>query len=312
MTPNNMTGTLPETALRDKPLVSNGYILSQQPQRLGWLTPSDPARPMSELRDQYAEQGYLWLRGLLDRTEVLDFRRRYFGAFAGAGLLAPGSDPVEGLYAGGGEDKAVVRRIMGEAVMWATYEAFCLARPILQFYEALMGGPPYLHKRKLIRYTKPNDAACTGAHYDLTYLRAGTDRLHTSWIPIGDIPVEMGGLIYLEGSDGWGRQLEAEFSRKNADLPPEERLSAFNKNMSETGWLTKDLPGLAERMPGRWLMADYAAGDMVVHSPYMIHASTANESAEGRMRLSTDIRYQLVSDQIDPRWGSHWSPTDGI
>jgi hypothetical protein len=30
------------------------------------------------------------------------------------------------------------------------------------------------------------------------------------------------------------------------------------------------------------------------------------------MRLSTDIRYQLVSDQIDPRWGNHWSPNDGI
>jgi ectoine hydroxylase-related dioxygenase (phytanoyl-CoA dioxygenase family) len=267
---------------------------------------------MAELRKQYAAQGYLWLRGLLDRDEVLDFRRHYFAAFAQTGLLAAGSDPVDGIYAGEGEDKAAVRRIMGEAVMWARYEGFCLSKPIVQFYEELMGGPPYLHKRKLIRYTKPHDAACTGAHYDLTYLRAGTDRLHTSWIPIGDIPVEMGGLIYLEGSDSWGRQLEAEFSIKNAELPPEERLSAFNKNMSESGWLTKDLPSLAERMPGRWLMANYAAGDMVVHSPYMIHASTVNEDTGGYMRLSTDIRFQLVSDQIDPRWGNHWSPTDGI
>ena len=298
--------------LRDKPLVSNGYTLSMAPDRLGMLVPTDPNRPMAELREQYAQQGYLWLRGILDRGEVLAFRRRYFGAFASAGLLAPGSDPMDGIYAGDGEDKAAVRRITGEAVMWAAYEAFCLARPIVDFYAAFMGGPPYLHKRKLIRYTKPGDAACTGAHYDLTYLRAGTDRLCTSWIPIGDIPVEMGGLIYLEGSDGWGRQLEAEFSIKNADLPPEERINAFNKNMSESGWLTKDLPSLAERMPGRWLMADYAAGDMVVHSPYMIHASTVNEDPDGRMRLSTDIRYQLVSDQIDPRWGNHWSPSDGI
>jgi ectoine hydroxylase-related dioxygenase (phytanoyl-CoA dioxygenase family) len=301
-----------ETMVRERPLTSNSYTLSAAPERLGWLTPSDPSRPIAELRAQYAAQGYLWLRGLIERDEVLEFRRRYFAAFAQTGLLAQGSDPVDGIYAGTGEDKASVRRIMGEAVMWARYEGFCLSRPIVQFYEELMGGPPYLHKRKLIRYTKPYDAACTGAHYDLTYLRAGTDRLHTSWIPIGDIPVEMGGLIYLEGSDGWGRQLEAEFSIRNADLPPEERLSAFNKNMSESGWLTKDLPSLAERMPGRWLMANYEAGDMVVHSPYMIHASTVNEDAGGRMRLSTDIRFQLVSDQIDPRWGNHWSPTDGI
>lgn len=302
-----------QAAVREQPLVSNGFTLSTAPDRLGWLTPSDPKRPMAELREQYDAQGYLWLRGLLPRGEVLDFRRRYFAAFAGTGLLAPGSDPVDGIYAGDGkEDKAAVRRILGEAVMWAAYEGFCLSRPIIDFYEGLMGGPPYLHKRKLIRYTKPGDPACTGAHYDLTYLRAGTDRLWTSWIPIGDIPVEMGGLIYLEGSDGWGRRLEAEFARKNMDLPPEERINAFNKNMNENGWLTKDLPSLAERMPGRWLMADYAAGDMVVHSPYMIHASTMNVDAGGRMRLSTDIRFQRVSDEIDPRWNNHWSPTDGI
>jgi ectoine hydroxylase-related dioxygenase (phytanoyl-CoA dioxygenase family) len=144
----------------------------------------------------------------------------------------------------------------------------------------------------------------------LTYLRAGTDRVCTSWIPIGDIPVEMGGLIYLEGSDALGRKLEAEFSAKNAHLLPEERISAYNKNMTETGWLTKDLPSLADRLDSRWLMADYEAGDMVVHSPYMIHASTSNTRMT--MRLSTDIRYQLVRDEIDPRWTTNWSPDDKL
>lgn len=293
-------------------LTSNGYVLSTAPERLGRLTPTDPRTPIAEMRARYAAQGYLWLRGLLDRAEVLDFRRQFFRALRTAGLLAPETDPVEGIYAGGGEDKAAVRHILGETVLWAAYEAFCLAPPIVRFYQAFLDDQPYLHKRKLIRYTKPGDPASTGAHYDLTYLRAGTDRLCTSWIPIGDIPVEMGGLIYLEGSDGWGRRLEAEFSARNADLPPEERINAFNKNMADSGWLTKDLPSLAARMPGRWLIADYAAGDMVVHSPYMIHAATMNAATDGRMRLSTDIRFQRVSDPIDPRWNNHWSPTDGL
>ena len=93
------------SALRDKPLISNGYTLSTAPDRLGMLIPSDPNAPMAELRSQFAEQGYLWLKGILDRSEVLAFRRRYFAAFASAGLLAPASDPVDGIYAGG-EDKA--------------------------------------------------------------------------------------------------------------------------------------------------------------------------------------------------------------
>jgi len=169
-----------------------------------------------------------------------------------------------------------------------------------------------LHKRKIIRFTKPGDANSTGAHYDLTYLRAGTERVYTSWIPIGDIPVEMGGLVYLEGSDAWGRATEAEFAAKNADLPPEERISAYNKNMAAGGWLTKDLPSLTERLDTRWLIADYEAGDMVVHSPFMIHAATQNTAPDGRMRLSTDIRYQLVTDAIDQRWGQDWRPDDGL
>ena len=295
--------------LRGQPLLSNGYTLSNESNRLGWLVPSDPRLPIDVLREQYDAQGYVWLKGLIDPAEVWDFRSRYFAALCSAGMIAPDSDPMNGIYAGG-EDKRLVTEKVVEISRWARYEAFCLAKPIVDFYEAFLQAPIYLHKRMLIRHTRPGDPNCTGAHYDLVYLRAGTDQLCTSWIPIGDIPVEMGGLVYLEGSDGWGRKMEAEFSIKNADLSPEERLSAYNKNMNEAGWLTKNLPELAERLNTRWLMADYEAGDMVVHSPYMIHASTMNENTEGRMRLSTDIRFQRASDTIDPRWQMHWHPGD--
>lgn len=294
----------------DRPLFSNGYTLSSQPDRLGWLVPTDPNQPMHVLREQYEAQGYVWLKHLIDPAAVWAFRQRYFDALRHTGILAPGSDARDGIYAGGGEDKRLVTEKAVEIARWAAFEAFCLSRPILEFYEALFEEPAYLHKRMLIRYTRPGDPNCTGAHYDLVYLRAGTDRICTSWIPIGDIPVEMGGLVYLEGSDGWGRKMEAEFSIKNAELSPEERLSAYNKNMNEGGWLTKNVPELADRLNTRWLKADYEAGDMVVHSPYMIHASTVNENPEGRMRLSTDIRFQRASDAIDPRWQTHWYPGD--
>jgi ectoine hydroxylase-related dioxygenase (phytanoyl-CoA dioxygenase family) len=294
-----------------QPLVSNGYTLSSAPERLDWLTPADPGSPRARLWEQYREYGYLWLKGLLDRKQVLAFRRRFFAAFEDARLTAADTDPVEGIYSGA-DDRGLAHRRLFEIVRWAAYEAFCTSAPIVDFYEEGLGGPVYLHGRKIIRYTRPNDPVCTGAHYDLTYLRAGTDRVYTSWIPIGDIPVEMGGLVYLEGSDAWGRRMEAEFAAKNADLPPEERISAYNRNMAEGGWLTKDLPGLADRLNTRWLMADYETGDMVIHSGYMIHAATVNTSLEGRMRLSTDIRYQLVTDPIDERWAKHWYEGDRL
>jgi ectoine hydroxylase-related dioxygenase (phytanoyl-CoA dioxygenase family) len=289
--------------------MSNGFRLSTAPDRLGWLTPTDPAQSRAALWEQYQAQGYLWLKGLLDRDTVLAFRRRYFEAYAETGLLQPGTDPADGIFSGEAPTAAVQHKHLMEIVRWAAYEAFCLSAPIVAFYEMFLEGAPYLHKRKLIRHMLPHDPNCTGAHYDLVYLRGGTDRLCTSWIPIGDIPAVMGGLIYLEGSDSWGRANEAEYAAKNADLPPAERISAYNKNM-KTGWLSKDLAMLADQLNTRWLIADYEAGDMVVHSPYMVHASTVNAAPDGRIRLSTDIRYQRVRDEIDVRWNNHWSLDD--
>ena len=69
----------------------------------------------------------------------------------------------------------------------------------------------------------------------------------------------MGGLIYLEHSDALGRQMEAEFHVKNANLPPEERISAFNRNMRENGWISTNLVEMADRFKSRWLVADYEA-----------------------------------------------------
>ncbi len=293
----------------EQPLVSNGFTLSTDSQRLGRLVPSDPAASRDELWEQYRAQGYLWLKGILDRDQVLDFRRRYFAAFQETGLVASGKDPVEGIYSGGGEDHNLIRKVLMEVVRWASYEAFCLSAPIWKFYDTFLEGPSYLHKRKLIRHTVPGDPHCTGAHYDLVYLRGGTDRICTSWIPIGDIPVEMGGLAYLEAADPWGREMEAKFVAENGHLSPAERISAYNRDMN-VGWLTKNLPELADRLDSRWLVADYEAGDMVVHSPYMIHATTVNTDPDGRMRLSTDIRYQRVRDEIDVRWNNHWSFDD--
>lgn len=291
------------------PLVSNGYTLT--PKRVGSLTPTDYTLPRAALWEQYQAQGYLWLKGILDREAVLDFRRRVFSAFTSTGLVVDGSDPVDGLYSGAEKTSGAQHpnKVLMEIVRWAAFEAFCLAEPIVRFYEDFLEGAVYLHKRKILRYTVPHDPGCTGPHYDLVYLRGGTNRICTSWIPIGDIPVTMGGLIYLENSHQRGRELEAEFLAASADLPPEERVSAYNKYTSSSGWLDRNVEMLAEKFDTRWLCADYEAGDMVVHDPYMIHASTMNVD-DARMRLSIDIRYQLVKDEIDVRWQNHWSLDD--
>lgn len=271
-----------------EPLVSNGFTLDSTPKRLGWLEPTDAGLPPKQLWETYRQHGYLWLKGFFERDVILAFRQYFFDTiFSGA-------------------------KSFFEIVSSQEYANFCSMPRLWNFYQAFLEGQPYLHKRKIIRFTHPGEEHCTGGHYDLIYLRAGTDKLCTSWIPLGDIPVEMGGLIYLEYSDAVGRQMEAEFRVKNAQLPPQERISAYNRNMREAGWISTNLVDMADRFKSRWLSADYEAGDMVIHSPYMIHAATQNRDPLNRMRLSTDIRFQRSDDAIDQRWANDWVPDDNL
>ena len=107
-------------------LVSNGHALDPSPHRLGRLTASDPAEPSETLLQRYEADGYLWLKGLLPRREVLDFRGYFFGQFKASGLLAPGSDPVEGRCNPQRiADEGTRKRLM-EIVRSAAFKSFCL------------------------------------------------------------------------------------------------------------------------------------------------------------------------------------------
>ncbi|CAN7311682.1 phytanoyl-CoA dioxygenase family protein [Rhizobium rhizogenes] len=306
----SLRSVLSETPSELVPLEANGKILSMAPHRFGYLQPTDAASDIATLRVQFQEHGYLWLKGFLKRQDVLDFRTWVFGHLMDTGLLEPGSDPMIGLAANGEADKSLADRRLMSLVRSVVYEGFCTQPRIASFMDEFVQGISYLHKRKIMRFTRPNTGVVTPAHYDLVYLRGGTSRIVTAWIPIGDVPVDMGGLVYLEGSHRIGAEMEKEFAVKGAALTPEERVSAFNKNMTEGGWVSKDLPDMAERFDTRWLAADYEAGDIMLHSPYMIHASTTNRDPLGRLRLSTDIRYQNVEYEIDARWSNHWTLGD--
>jgi ectoine hydroxylase-related dioxygenase (phytanoyl-CoA dioxygenase family) len=291
-------------------LEAAGRPLATGPDRLGRLRPIPADAGLDAIRDAYAEHGHVWLKGLLDPAEVRAFRGWVFGHLAGSGLLAPGTDPVDGIAGDRPHDRGAADGKLMKLVRSAAYEGFCAQPRLVGFMDRFLDGISYLHKRKLMRFTLPGSDAATPAHYDLVYLRGGTARIVTAWIPLGDTPADEGGLTYLEGSHAAGAELERDFARQAADLTPEERISAYNRHMADGGWISKDLPAMAERFDTRWLIADYEAGDVVLHSPYMIHAATRNLSRRGRIRLSTDIRFQNVEDEIDARWANHWSLDD--
>jgi Phytanoyl-CoA dioxygenase (PhyH) len=258
-------------------LTSNGYLLDER--RLGELTvvPERERRDLPRLRDRLQRDGYLFLTGLLDPEDVLAFRRYYFGLI------------------GSVTERAAYRRVLFEEIVpGREYADFCAL--LRDWFEWFLGGEPFLHKRKIIRQVAPGEdgiGSATQAHYDLVYLREGSDQVLSAWIPLGDCPISRGGLTYLEGSH---HRVLAEEASGRLKRPAAS--------------MTADLPSLAEEYDANWLVTDYAAGDVVIHTAHTIHAALDNVSTD--VRLSTDIRYQRADDAIDGRWQNHWHDQDRL
>ncbi|WP_026554648.1 phytanoyl-CoA dioxygenase family protein [Arthrobacter sp. 35W] len=282
-------------------ITSNGYVLDESEHRMGALEPVPAAArgDRDALWGRLRRDGYLYLKGQLAASMVNEFRRYYFQALEGTNVTAAGTDPALGLGAQEDVDRAALRRILFETIVPGTeYQALCAHEDIAGWFEWFLGDDVHLHRRKIIRHTKAGESGigtATQAHYDLVYLRDGSDRVLSMWIPLGDCAVERGGLAYLEGSHHWvmAQERNGELARPAASI-------------------TADLPGLAEEHDARWLVTDYEAGDVVVHSAHIVHASTDNLDQAGAMRLSTDIRYQRASEPIDWRWQEHWRYDDGL
>jgi Phytanoyl-CoA dioxygenase (PhyH) len=282
-------------------ITSNGYVLDQSPARFAHLSPV----PASERADRDAlwrrlrEDGYLYLSNHLDPDVVNSFREYYFTKLAETGLVRVGTEPSLGVGAPGEVDRASLRRILfDEIVPGAAYGGLTAHPDIKDWFAWLLGDEVHLHKRKIIRHVRPGETGigtATQAHYDLVYLREGSEHVLSMWIPLGDTPIEMGGLAYLEGSHHWALAAERNGTRKHPAAS-----------------ITADLPGLADTHDARWLLSDFHAGDVMVHSAYTVHAATDNVDPQNRIRLSTDIRYQRAGEPIDWRWQEHWSDQDGL
>ncbi|WP_328379312.1 phytanoyl-CoA dioxygenase family protein [Streptomyces sp. NBC_00440] len=273
-------------------LTSNGYVLDTAPARMGALAPvpDEERHDRDALWARLRRDGYLYLKGALPVAAVTAFRRHYFDTLAPTGLRERGrADP----------DPAALRRVLfKELVPGRAYQEFCTQPALRDWYAWFLDAAAFLHRRKIIRHQRAGDTGigfATQAHYDLVYLREGTDRVLSSWIPLGDCPATRGGLVYLEGS--------------HARVRAEERAGRLRRPAAS---ITADLPALADAYDTRWLTTDYEAGDMVVHSPYLVHAALDNTDPEEVTRLSTDIRYQRADDPIDWRWQEHWHDRDGL
>lgn len=256
---------------------------------------ADPAA----LRERLAEDGYVLLRGVLDREAVLDLRADYFGRFDPA-FLAPGTTARDGVFSGTVPADLPAYGTAGhpayDLVRSAQFDAFTSTPLLREVAEALLDGEAELLPRRILRHFHRGACVASRAHVDFDYMDRGSDRVVTAWIPIGDCPIETGGLVYLEGSHRVERSaLDA--LRSHSDRPQDRRP------------VSNDLALTARELGGRWLWTDYRAGDVVLHSPHIVHASL--DDVSDLMRLSVDVRFRRRDAAPDERWSAAWSADDG-
>lgn len=238
------------------------------------------------LRQRLAEDGYLLIRGLLDRRQVLHSRARILEHMQEAGAIAPGSPIEEGRIATGAQAPWMAGRaeITHHDAVRATLESPAL----FDFFDQLFGTRAMTLDHKWLRATDRDEY--TGAHCDVVYMGRGSERLTTCWIPIGDISVEHGSLAICVGShrlDGFA-PLRATYGQLDVDRDDTQ------------GWFTDDPLEVSEQFGGTWCTSDVEAGDVLVFGMHTMHASTTNTT--DRYRISCDVRFQPADDDVDERW----------
>lgn len=282
-------------------LTAVGKTLDLGPESFGEMRESNEILDDTPaLHARIKEDGYLLLRGLVDRGEVLDARREMVSRLEREGLLLPGTDPMD----------AIVRPDLhmqfrpdlaqdNTPLRWVLYGG-----PLIEFFERFLGGPILHFTFTWVRCVAPGQETGTPPHYDIVYMGRGTKNLYTAWAPMGRIDYQLGGLMILENShkherlkQGYGQRDVDAYCINKAD---DQNLHAYGGN----GWLTNDPVRLRRSMHGRWLTTEFNPGDIVIFEMFLVHGSLDNHS--DRFRLSTDSRYQLASEPADERWiGTH-------
>ena len=215
--------------------------------------PHDPA----VLRGRLAEAGYLFFRGLLPAgpvraagTAVLARLRR--GGWTGADGT-PSATPRALNTADGLSDPA-----FRAALTCAEFNQVPYLAPLRTTVRAILGPAAFSYPVKVLRAVYPERpgprARGRYVHYD--YGAGGGQDMLTSWLPLMEIPVRLGGLAVQPGGHHWPPQ------------PPRPLAG------SEQGWAT----------------TSYQPGDVLIFHCLTPHAALPNTGSA--LRISGDFRWQ--------------------
>lgn len=284
-------------------LISCGHPLDTSPAAFGSLTASDAhGEPTETLRQRLQSDGYLYLKGFYPRDDILTGRQTIIEELDSRRLVDR-RFPLE---------QAVIDRehyVPSEATIESLsflgqrppLRDLLYGNPLRSFLNGLLDGPT-----RSFDFTWLRAVAQKGAnpHCDIVYMGRGTDQLFTTWTPWGDIDLELGGLMVLEGSHQKSDRIQ-KYLQRDVDTYCENRPPSRNAKGNRHGWswsgsLSNNPASLREKLGGRWLTNAFQAGDLMLFGMSLVHSSLDNHT--DRFRLSSDTRHQRAHLAADPRW----------
>jgi hypothetical protein len=238
--------------------------------------PSFPVEPLRDasrsagdpvaLRRRADRDGHLFFRGALDVEPVLRLRHEVLARCAARNWLDP-AFPVEDARCPpwvrlGAYDERWVE-LQQEVFVLPDFVALRHDPFVLGVLERLFGEPPLGEQGDTCRIFSPAAQDLTTPPHQDRYYVTRSDLLWTVWIPLGDCPLELGGLAVLRRSH-------------------------------QDGLLPQGPEGAAVDPAAAWATTGYRAGDVLMFSCLTLHRAAENETAN-QLRVSADFRYVPAS-----------------
>ena len=235
------------------------------------LMPDGPA-----LAERMRRDGYLFLRHLLPPEAIRNVQRQVAGIARADGWLRR-DHPVENAIADPTgfcvDPDPTYLNTLRRINHLEDYHALKHHPALITLFERMLGGPILPHPRVLMRNIFPaRDEYTTKAHQDFPNVQGSTE-VFTAWIPLIDCPMAVGPLQIAAGS-----HTEGVFDFQIA---------------AGAGGIE-----ITDPLEGRWVSNDFAQGDVLIFHSMAVHKGVPNRS--DRLRMSMDVRYQLVSEPFNP------------
>jgi hypothetical protein len=288
-------------------ITNMGIEIDTSPAVFGELRRSDDvAGDGASMRARMEEDGYLYFPGCLDRDAVLRVRRETLEQLQKAGILDPAHPLMDGVCRPDVELKFSPELVAQSA----SIRKVLYAGPLMRIMECFFGEP--VRHFDYTWYRTVSKGKATQPHCDIVYMGRGTRQLYTAWVPYGEVPVDLGGLMVLENSHKVTPVRCANYLKKDVDTYCVNRPAPNTPKPNSwlfDGTLSKRPDLIRAKLGGRWLTANYQPGDFIMFGMALVHAGLDNHTH--RLRLSSDSRYQKASEPADERWIGENPPGHG-